>query len=123
METMRRAFRALSVLALVGGIDLAITAWVLATSEGMEFEPLQVLTMALCVFFSVLLGVLGLVFAGTPRKLTRLYLPTMLAIWANAGNVLLLALNGEGVASVVINAAIVVAYAYVANQLKKTSQG
>lgn len=119
MSSMKGALKALSVLAIIGGVDLAITTWVLVTSEGMGFEPLQMLTMALAIVFSIVLGALGIPAASKPKLLNKLYLPTLLAIWANLGNVLLLVLNGEGVVSVVINAVIIVAYAYAQSRVKK----
>lgn len=118
MSVLQRAFRVISALAIVGAIDLSITARVLATS-GTSIEPLQVVTIVLSVAMSLVLGIAGLVSAGRPDAVRRLFLAIVLAIWANACDVLLLVLEGEFIFSVVINAAIVVAYAYLAHRVRR----
>ena len=118
MSVLQRAFRVMSALAIVGAIDLSITARVLATS-GASIEPLQVVTIVLSVVMSLVLGIAGLASAGRPDAVRWLFLAIALAIWANACDVFLLVLEGEFIFSVVINAAIVVAYAYLAHRVRR----
>lgn len=118
MSVLQRAFRVMSALAIVGAIDLSITARVLATS-GASIEPLQVVTIVLSVVMSLVLGIAGLASAGRPDTVRRLFLAIALAIWANACDVFLLVLEGEFIFSVVINAAIVAAYAYLAHRVRR----
>lgn len=118
MSVLQRAFRVMSALAIVGAIDLSITARVLATS-GASIEPLQVVTIALSVVMSLVLGIAGLASAGRPDTVRRLFLAIVLAIWANACDVFLLVLEGEFIFSVVINAVIVAAYAYLAHRVRR----
>lgn len=117
MSVLQRAFRVMSALAIVGAIDLSITARVLATS-GASIEPLQVVTIVLSVVMSLVLGIAGLASAGRPDTVRRLFLAIALAIWANACDVFLLVLEGEFIFSVVINAVIVAAYAYLAHRVR-----
>lgn len=118
MSVLQRAFRVMSALAIVGAIDLSITARVLATS-GASIEPLQVVTIVLSVVMSLVLGIAGLASAGRPDTVRRLFLAIALAIWANACDVFLLVLEGEFIFSVVINAVIVAAYAYLAHRVRR----
>lgn len=118
MSVLQRAFKALSVLAIVGSVDLSITARVLSTS-GTSMEPLQILSIVLSVAFSLILGIAGLKTAGEPRRVAKLFLVTVLALWANACDILLLVLEGEFIFSVVMNALIVAAYAYVAYRVRR----
>lgn len=118
MSVLQRAFRVMSALAIVGAIDLSITARVLATS-GASIEPLQVVTIVLSVAMSLVLGIAGLASAGRPDAVRRLFLAIVLAVWANACDVFLLILEGEFIFSVVINAVIVVAYAYLAHRVHR----
>lgn len=117
MSVLQRAFRVISALAIVGAIDLSITARVLATS-GASIEPLQVVTIVLSIVMSLVLGIAGLIASGKPDRVRRLFLAIVLAIWANACDVLLLVLEGEFIFSVAINAAIVIAYAYLAYRVR-----
>lgn len=118
MSVLQRAFRVISALAIVGAIDLSITARVLATS-GASIEPLQVVTIVLSIVMSLVLGIAGLIASGKPDRVRRLFLAIVLAIWANACDVLLLVLEGEFIFSVAINAAIVIAYAYLAYRVRR----
>lgn len=118
MSVLQRAFKALSVLAIVGAVDLSITARALSTS-GTSMEPLQILSIVLSVAFSLILGIAGLKTAGEPRRVAKLFLVTVLALWANACDILLLVLEGEFIFSVVMNALIVAAYAYVAYRVRR----
>ena len=118
MSVLQRAFKALSVLAIVGAVDLSITARVLSTS-GTSMEPLQIVSIVLSVAFSLILGIAGLKTAGEPRRVAKLFLVTVLALWANACDILLLVLEGEFIFSVVMNALIVAAYAYVAYRVRR----
>ena len=119
MTIKQKAFQVLSFLAIVGGVDLSITARVLFTSGQMTFEPLHLLTIALSVIFSVLVGILGLRAAGDPLKVSKLFFVTMLALWANFCNVFLFFLNDHLIVSPVINLLIVIALVYMANQVKR----
>lgn len=118
MSVMQRAFKALSILAIVGAVDLSITARVLFTS-GTQLEPLQLVTLILSIVLSLLLGIMGLRTDGDPVKVSKLFLLTMLAIWANVGGVLLILLTGEVIVSVIINALIVATFAYIAQRVSK----
>lgn len=119
MSSMRKALKILSFLAVIGAIDLAITAYVIATGGEGALEPLQIVTMALSVIFGLIIGVMGVGAANRPSKVRQMWLVMWLAVWANVGNVLLLVLNGEVIPSVIINCAIVCAFTYVSYQVKK----
>lgn len=121
MSVLQRAFRVISALAIVGAIDLSITARVLATSGG-SIEPLQVVTIVLSIVMSLALGIAGLAASGRPDAIHRLFLAIALAIWANMCNVFLLVLEGEFIFSVAINAVIVIAYAYLAHRVRRDSR-
>lgn len=118
MSVLQRAFKALSALAIVGAVDLSITARVLSTS-GTSMEPLQIVSIVLSVAFSLVLGIAGLKTADEPRRVAKLFLVTVLALWANACDILLLVLEGTFIFSVVMNALIVAAYAYVAYRVRR----
>lgn len=116
LSVMQRALKVLSFLAIVGAVDLSITARVLYTS-GHPFEPLQLLCLALTVIFSLLLGIFGLRTGGDRLKVSKLFLIIVLAVWVNLGSVLLLILTGDVIVSVIVNALIVAAFAYVAHRV------
>lgn len=120
MSVMQRAFKVLCALAIVGAVDLSITARVLYTS-GYPFEPLQLLTLALTVIFSLLLGIFGLRTGGDPYKVSKLFLLIVLTVWANLGGLLMLILNGEVIVSAIINALIAFAFAYVAHRVSHSA--
>lgn len=121
MSTMRKALKILSFLSIIAAVDLAITAWVLNGSDG-GLEPLQIVTMILSVAFALILGVMGIGAANRPSKAKSLFLVVLLSMWVNIGNLLLLALEGEFVVSVLICALISFAYAYAAHMVNKESQ-
>lgn len=121
MSVLQRAFKVLCALSIVGAADLSITARVLYVS-GHPFEPLQLLTLALTVILSLLLGIFGLRTGGEARKVSKLFLLIVLGAWANLGSLLLLILNGEAIASVIINALIVFAYAGIAHRVSHGSR-
>ena len=68
MSTMRKALKVLSLLALVGGIDLVITLIVLNTSGDQTPDLLHSIVMGLVALFAFLLGAQGISAANVPVR-------------------------------------------------------
>ena len=68
MSTMRKALKVLSLLALVGGVDLVITLIVLNTSGDQAPDLLHSIVMGLVVLFAFLLGAQGISAANVPVR-------------------------------------------------------
>ena len=118
MSPMRKALKVLSVLALIAGIDLAITLWVLHSTGEMQLDPLQVATMGLSAVLGLVAGALGIGAANAP---SRIGLPMWLGVWANLCNVLLMVLSGGIIPSGLVSLAIAAALAYAAVQVERES--
>lgn len=121
MSTMRKALKVLSLLALVGGIDLVITLIVLNTSGDQAPDLLHSIVMGLVVLFAFLLGVQGISAANVPVRARGLLPVALVGLLVNAADVVLAILNGTAVVSVVINALIIAGISYCASAVAKES--
>lgn len=121
MSPMRKALKVLSFLALIAGIDLAITLWVLHSTGEMQLDPLQVATMGLSAVLGLVAGALGIGAANAPSRIGRLRLPMWLGVWANLCNVLLMVLSGGIIPSGLVSLVIAAAFAYAAAQVERES--
>lgn len=121
MSTMRKALKVLSLLALVGGIDLAITLIVLNTSGDQTPDLLHSIVMGFVVLFAFLLGVQGISAANVPVRARGLLPVALVGLLVNAADVVLAILNGTAVVSVVINALIIAGISYCASAVAKES--
>lgn len=121
MSTMRKALKVLSLLALVGGIDLAITLIVLNTSGDQATDLLHSIVMGLVVLFAFLLGVQGISAANVPVRARGLLPVALVGLLVNAADVVLAILNGTAVVSVVVNALIIAGISYCASAVAKES--
>lgn len=118
MSTMRKALKILSLLAIVGGIDLVITAVVLATGQEPP-EILNIVVMAVVAVLMLLLGAAGIGAANVPARAGKLLPMIVVGLLASAANVVVAILPAVGVVSVSINALIVVGIAYTAHMVNK----
>ena len=121
MSTMRKALKVLSLLALVGGIDLVITLIVLNTSGDQAPDLLHSIVMGLVVLFAFLLGAQGISAANVPGRARGLLPVALVGLLVNAADVVLAILNGTAVVSVVINALIIAGISYCASAVAKES--
>lgn len=121
MSTMRKALKVLSLLALVGGIDLAITPIVFNTSGDQTPDLLHFIVMGFVVLFAFLLGVQGISAANVPVRARGLLPVALVGLLVNAADVVLAILNGTAVVSVVINALIIAGISYCASAVAKES--
>lgn len=121
MSTMRKALKALSLLALVGGIDLVITLIVLNTSGDQTPDLLHSIVMGFVVLFAFLLGAQGISAANFPVRARGLLPVALVGLLVNAADVVLAILNGTAVVSVVINALIIAGISYCASAVAKES--
>lgn len=119
MSSMQKALKILSFLAIVGGLDLAVTAVVLATSPDTQVDALPLVVMGLVALLAVVLGVLGIGAANNPVRSAKLLPCIVAAVVANAADVVLAFQTGLGMVAVIINAAIVIACAVVAHLVHK----
>lgn len=119
MSIKQKALKVLGFLAIVGAVDLSITVRVLFTSAEITFEPLHLLSIVLSVAFSLAMGIMGVIVSNKPAKVSKLFIITLLALWANFCDVFLFALNGDLVPSPIINFVIVIAFTYMAHQVKR----
>ena len=121
MSTMRKALKVLSLLALVGGVDLVITLIVLNTSGDQAPDLLHSIVMGLVVLFAFLLGAQGISAANDPVRSRGLLPVALVGLLVNAADVVLAILNGTAVVSVVINALIIAGISYCASAVAKES--
>lgn len=121
MSTMRKALKVLSLLALVGGVDLVITLIVLNTSGDQAPDLLHSIVMGLVALFAFLLGVQGISAANVPVRARGLLPVVLVGLLVNAADVVLAILNGTAVVSVVINALIIAGISYCASAVAKES--
>lgn len=121
MSTMRKALKVLSLLALVGGIDLVITLIVLNTSGDQAPDLLHSIVMGLVVLFALLLGAQGISAANVPVRARGLLPVALVGLLVNAADVVLAILNGTAVVSVVVNALIIAGISYCASAVAKES--
>ena len=121
MSTMRKALKVLSLLALVGGVDLVITLIVLNTSGDQAPDLLHSIVMGLVVLFVFLLGAQGISAANVPVRARGLLPVALVGLLVNAADVVLAILNGTAVVSVVINALIIAGISYCASAVAKES--
>lgn len=121
MSTMRKALKVLSLLALVGGIDLVITLIVLNTSGDQAPDLLHSIVMGFVVLFAFLLGAQGISVANVPVRAHGLLPVALVGLLVNAADVVLAILNGTAVVSVVINALIIAGISYCASAVAKES--
>ena len=112
MSTMRKALKVLSLLAVVGGIDLLITLIVLNTSGDQAPDLLHSIVMGFVVLFAFLLGAQGISAANVPVRARGLLPVALVGLLVNAADVVLAILNGTAVVWVVINALIIVGISY-----------
>ena len=68
MSTMRKALKVLSLLAVVGGIDLLITLIVLNTSGDQAPDLLHSIVMGFVILFAFLLSAQGISAANVPVR-------------------------------------------------------
>lgn len=122
MSFMQKALKALSFLADVGGLDLAVTAVVLAMSPDTQIDTLFLAVMGLVALLAVVLGALGIGAANNPVRAAKLLPYIVAACAANAADVALALQTGLATVSVVINAAVVVAYAAAAHLVNDQAQ-
>lgn len=121
MSTMRKALKVLSLLAVIGGIDLLITLIVLNTSGDQAPDLLHSIVMGLVALFSFLLGAQGISAANVPVRARGLLPVALVGLLVNAADVVLAILNGTAVVSVVINALIIAGISYCASAVAKES--
>lgn len=119
MSTMRKALKVLSLLAVVGGIDLLITLIVLNTSGDQAPDLLHSIVMGFVVLFAFLLGAQGISAANVPARARGLLPVALVGLLVNAADVVLAILGGTAVVSVVINALIIVGISYCASAVAK----
>ena len=111
MSTMRKALKVLSLLAVIGGIDLLITLIVLNTSGDQTPDLLHSIVMGFVVLFA----------ANVPVRARGLLPVALVGLLVNAADVVLAILNGTAVVSVVINALIIAGISYCAGAVAKES--
>lgn len=121
MSTMRKALKVLSLLAVIGGIDLLITLIVLNTSGDQAPDLLHSIVMGFVVLFAFLLGAQGIPAANVPVRARGLLPVALVGLLVNAADVVLAILNGTAVVSVVINALIIAGISYCASAVAKES--
>ncbi len=121
MSTMRKALKVLSLLAVIGGIDLLITLIVLNTSGDQAPDLLHSIVMGFVVLFAFLLGAQGISAANVPVRARGLLPVALVGLLVNAADVVLAILNGTAVVSVVINALIIAGISYCASAVAKES--
>lgn len=121
MSTMRKALKVLSLLAVIGGIDLLITLIVLNTSGDQAPDLLHSIVMGFVVLFAFLLGEQGISAANVPVRARGLLPVALVGLLVNAADVVLAILNGTAVVSVVINALIIAGISYCASAVAKES--
>lgn len=121
MSTMRKALKVLSLLAVIGGIDLLITLIVLNTSGDQAPDLLHSIVMGFVVLFAFLLGAQGISAANVPARARALLSVALVGLLVNAADVVLAILNGTAVVSVVINALIIAGISYCASAVAKES--
>lgn len=119
MSTMRKALKVLSLLAVVGGIDLLITLIVLNTSGDQAPDLLHSIVMGFVVLFAFLLGAQGISAANVPARACGLLPVALVGLLVNAADVVLAILGGTAVVSVVINALIIAGISYCASAVAK----
>lgn len=121
MSTMRKALKVLSLLAVVGGIDLLITLIVLNTSGDQAPDLLHSIVMGFVVLFAFLLGAQAISAANVPVRARGLLPVALVGLLVNAADVVLAIMNGTAVVSVVINALIIAGISYCASAVAKES--
>lgn len=119
MSSAQKWLKIFSLLAIVGGIDLAITGVVLATSPDGVSNALTPIAWVLVVLCGLLLGVLGVRAANRPNLAIKMLPVIVIAAVANAADVVLALQTGLAVVSVVVNALIVLGIAVMAYRVNK----
>ena len=84
MSTMRKALKVLSLLAVVGGIDLLITLIVLNTSGDQAPDLLHSIVMGFVILFAFLLGAQGISAANVPVRARALLPVALVGLLVNA---------------------------------------
>ena len=118
----RKTLKILSFLAIVGGVDLAITLFVL---QGQDYAPeiLQSIVMGLAALFALLLGGQGISVANRPSRAKNALPILLVALLVSAADVVLSIMSGGTAAiSVIINALIVVAITNFLTKIYKEQQ-
>ena len=122
LSSTRKTLKILSFLAIVGGVDLAITLFVL---QGQDYAPelLQSIVMGLAALFALLLGGQGISVANRPSRAKNALPILLVALLVSAADVVLSIMSGGTAAiSVIINALIVVAITNFLTKIYKEQQ-
>lgn len=121
MSPMQKALKALCWLALIAGVDLAITLVVLLTGGG-ALAPLQLVLMVLTAFFSCFLFAVGIRAAVVPELAVRMLPIVVLALLVNAADVALAIQSGTAVVSICVNALVAVGIACTVHALRRAGR-
>lgn len=108
MSSKCKTLKILSLLAIIGGVDLVITLFVL---QGQDPAPelLQSIVMGLAALFSLLLGGQGIGVANRPSRAKNALPILLVALLVTAADVVLSIMSGgTAVVAVLMNALIVV---------------
>lgn len=108
MSTAQKWLKILSLLAVVGGVDLAITAAVLLFQGGIADSLIVVAIMIVAAIVQVVLGVLGVGAANTPRKISSMTPAVLMSLLLTIVGAVLAVMANLGAVSAVINALIAV---------------
>lgn len=118
MSSKQKTLKIVSLLSLVGALDLIITLIVLAVG-GDAPDPLMIAMMCVVAVCALVLGVMGALAANVPARAAKMLPVIILSLFANAADVVLAMKFGVAVVSICINALICVGVAYSAHVVNK----
>lgn len=119
MSSMRKALKIFSLLLIVGGIDLIITAVVLMNTPGEAPEVLALAVMFLTALFALLLAVQGIGAANRPTRAAKVLPIALIGLLVNLSDVVLAIQGNTALVAAVVNAILVICYVYAARAVSK----
>lgn len=123
MSTAQKWLKILSLLAVVGGVDLAITAAVLLFQGGIADSLIVVAIMIVAAIVQVVLGVLGVGAANMPRKISSMTPAVLMSLLLTIVGAVLAVMANLGAVSAVINALIAVGVAVMYRKVNREVNG
>lgn len=123
MSTAQKWLKILSLLAVVGGADLAITAAVLLFQGGIADSLIVVAIMIVAAIVQVVLGVLGVGAANMPRKISSMTPAVLMSLLLTIVGAVLAVMANLGAVSAVINALIAVGVAVMYRKVNREVNG
>lgn len=120
MSTMRKVLKVLSLIAIVGGIDLVITDFAMQGSLPAP-ELLQTVIVGISALLTLVLGGRGIGAANRPTRAKGLLPIALVALLVDAASVVLALQSGLALVTAIIVALTTVGYAYAARAVWRES--